>query len=86
VVASQRRRYLASFGSFAGDTTGGCGAGFLTCATNAANPPWGWDDHDDGPARGALANDPAGLAADYFVLPAPFSRTYTYNPYVGIGQ
>ena len=72
---------FASFGSFAGDTTGGCGDGAISCSTNSANAPWGWDDHDDGPARGALASDPAGLARAYFTIPEAVSTTYTFNPF-----
>ena len=72
---------FASFGSFAGDTGGGCGSGAIGCTTNSANAPWGWDDHDDHPGRGALATDPAGLVADYFHIPEALSRTYTFNPY-----
>jgi len=72
---------FASFGSFAGDTSGGCGSGTLGCDTNAANAPWGWDDHDDGPGRGALASDPAGLVRAYFTIPETVSTTYTFNPF-----
>ncbi|HET7503956.1 MAG TPA: hypothetical protein VFK02_23200 [Kofleriaceae bacterium] len=72
---------FASFGSFAGDTSGGCGSGAISCSTNSANAPWGWDDHDDGPTRGALARDPAGLARAYFQIPETVSTTYTFNPF-----
>jgi hypothetical protein len=72
---------FASFGSFAGDTSGGCGNGAIGCSTNSANAPWGWDDHDDGPARGALAIDPAGLVRAYFTTPEVVSTTYTFNPF-----
>ena len=72
---------FASFGSFAGDTSGGCGRGAISCSTNSANAPWGWDDHDDGPARGALATDPAGLVRAYFAIPETVSTTYTFNPF-----
>jgi len=72
---------FASFGNFAGDTTGGCGDGALSCSTNSANAPWGWDDHDDGPLRGALATDPAGLVRAYFTIPEAVSTTYTFNPF-----
>ena len=72
---------FAGFGSFAGDKTGGCGSGAIGCDTNAANAPWGWDDSNDGPARGALATDPAGLVANYFRIPEGVSTTYTFNPY-----
>lgn len=72
---------FGSFGSFAGDTTGGCGAGSIGCTTNSANAPWGWDDHDDVPPRGALATDPAGLVRAYFTTPETVSTTYTFNPF-----
>lgn len=72
---------FASFGSFAGDSSGGCGGGAIGCSSNSANASWGWDDHDDGPARGALASDPAGLARNYFKIPEAFSTTYTFNPF-----
>jgi hypothetical protein len=72
---------FASFGSFAGDKTGGCGSGAIGCDTNAANTPWGWDDGNDGPGRGALANDPAGLAANYFRVPEGIDTSYTFNAY-----
>jgi len=72
---------FASYGSFAGDSTGGCGSGTIGCDTNAANTPWNWDDGDDVPPGGALANDPAGLVKNYFTIPETVSTTYTYNPY-----
>ncbi len=56
-----------NFGTFSGNSSGGCGAGPTGCDTNAANAPWGWDDHNDVPGRGAMATDPAGLV--------------TFNPY-----
>ena len=46
-------RDLAALGTFAGDTSGDCGSGTWECTTNSANAPWGWDDQDDGPGRGA---------------------------------
>jgi hypothetical protein len=72
---------FASFGSFAGDKTGGCGSGAIGCDTNAANTPWGWDDSNDGPGRGALATDPAGLVSNYFHIPEGISAAYSFNPY-----
>jgi hypothetical protein len=72
---------FASFGSFAGDSGGGCGSGAIGCSSNAANAPWGWDDSNDGPARGTLATDPAGLVANYFTIPGGLSLSYTFNPY-----
>lgn len=72
---------FAGFGSFAGDTSGGCGSGAIGCNSNSANAPWGWDDHNDGPARGALASDPAALVRNYFRIPEPISTAYTFNPF-----
>ena len=72
---------FASFGSFAGDKTGGCGSGTIGCDTNAANAPWGWDDSNDGPGRGALASDPAGLVNAYFHVPERLNTQYSVNPF-----
>ncbi|GAA1867211.1 hypothetical protein [Asanoa iriomotensis] len=74
---------FASLGTFAGDTTGGCGSGTWGCSTNSANAPWGWDDGNDLPGRGELASDPAKLVTEYFTIPGGVSRSYTYNPYSG---
>ncbi|MDI1461544.1 hypothetical protein QEZ54_11225 [Catellatospora sp. KI3] len=74
---------FASYGTFAGDTTGGCGSGTFGCGTNSANAPWGWDDGNDLPGRGELATNPAKLSAEYFTIPGTFSRTYTSNGYAG---
>ncbi|GIF66758.1 hypothetical protein Ais01nite_47930 [Asanoa ishikariensis] len=72
---------FASLGTFAGDTSGGCGSGTWGCSANSANAPWGWDDGNDLPGRGELASDPAKLVAEYFTIPGGVSRAYTYNPY-----
>ena len=72
---------FAGFGTFAGDSTGGCGGGAIGCSANSANAPWGWDDGNDGPLRGALASDPAGLVRAYFSIPEAMSTTYTFNPF-----
>lgn len=72
---------FASLGTFAGDTSGGCGVGTFSCGTDSANAPWGWDDGNDLPGRGEIATDPAKLAAEYFTVPGPFSRAYSVNPY-----
>ena len=72
---------FASFGSFAGDNTGGCGGGAIGCSSNSANAAWGWDDSNDGPGRGALATDPVGLVRAYFKIPESISTTYTFNPF-----
>lgn len=72
---------FASFGSFVGNESGGCGLNVFDCATNAANAPWGWNDRDDDLPRGALASDPAALVKSYFTIPEAVSTTYTWNPY-----
>ena len=72
---------FAGLGTFAGDTSGGCGTGTYSCGTNSANAPWGWDDGNDTPARGEIATDPAKLAAAYFTAPGSPARAYSYNPY-----
>ncbi|GGQ59520.1 hypothetical protein [Couchioplanes azureus] len=72
---------FAHLGTFAGDTSGGCGVGTFSCGTNSANAPWGWDDGNDLPARGEIATDPAALAAQYFTVPGALARSYTHNPY-----
>lgn len=72
---------FAAYGSFAGDKSSGCGNGAIGCTANAANAPWGWDDGNDGPGRGALAVDPVGVAMSYFWIPEAVGGAYTYNPY-----
>jgi hypothetical protein len=72
---------FAHLGTFAGDTSGGCGSGTFSCGTDSANAPWGWDDGNDLPGRGEIATDPAKLSAEYFTIPGELSRSYTYNPY-----
>jgi hypothetical protein len=72
---------FANLGTFAGDTSGGCGTGTYSCGTNSANAPWGWDDGDDLPGRGEIATDPAKLSAEYFTVPGAPARAYAYNPY-----
>ncbi len=72
------RRYNSetyySFGTFRGDNG----------EDNAANAPWGWDDHDDGAiARGDMAIDPAKLVRTYFAGAGPQSSTYLRNTYQG---
>jgi hypothetical protein len=74
---------FASLGTFAGDTSGGCGSGTFGCSANSANAPWGWDDGNDLPGRGEIASDPAKLSTEYFTIPGGVSRAYTYNPYAG---
>ncbi|WP_189077899.1 GDSL-type esterase/lipase family protein [Mangrovihabitans endophyticus] len=95
-------RYLTSLfatpDNFAGDDSGNphgaaCGDGAVAgpaagdCKTDAANPPWAWDDADDGPGKGYIATNPAVLVHDYFDWPGkPGSADvdYTWNPYNGV--
>jgi hypothetical protein len=66
-------------GPFAGDGDGGCGSGGILCTENAANPPWNWNDSDDGVKRGAIATDPVSLVTQYFRIPEPVSKSYAEN-------
>lgn len=72
---------FASFGSFAGDTAGDCGAGALWCGSNSAHAPWGWNDRDDTLPSGTMARDPALLFARYFDTRRALSRAYRFNPF-----
>jgi hypothetical protein len=81
LTAAQAQTFY-SWGTFKGDTSGGCGSGLKTCSTNSANTPWGWDDSDDGASyRGEFALDPAHLFAFYFGG-ANFSQQYLHNRYL----
>jgi hypothetical protein len=75
---------FATWGKLQGDTTGGCGDGVtVTCAEDAANAPWGWDDDgifNDQVSRGEMALDPVHLADSYFN--GVFSHKYLRNPYL----
>lgn len=63
---------FASFGTLRGDNG----------KDNAANLPWSWDDHDDGPVyKGYPATDPALLVDRYFSGKGDFSLTYTRNAF-----
>lgn len=74
---------FAKWGAIKGDGGGGCGSGItVTCATDSPHPPWGWDDHDDGPSYvGEMALDPAHLVAHYFTGLGNFSTQYLRNRY-----
>jgi len=56
--------------------------------SGSANAPWNWDDKDDGGNQGLLAGGiayyPAHLVDEYFNGLGNFSKTYIYNPYLGI--
>ena len=75
---------FAQWGTLKGDESGSCGDGLLnTCRENAANTPWGWDDHDDGASyRGEFAIDPAKLVNHYFDGLGNFSDRYVRNKYL----
>lgn len=82
-IRSKAKTY-AKWGNFKGDENGGCGSGVtVTCSTDGANAPWGWNDGDDGPNyAGALALDPASLVNYYFKGLGNFSLVYTNNKYL----
>jgi lysophospholipase L1-like esterase len=89
---------FATPNSFAGDDGdnpygASCGDGAVAgpgtgiCDTNAANPPWAWDDGNDLPGAGYIATNPAQLVWDYFNWPGkPASPDlgYTWDAYNGI--
>jgi hypothetical protein len=81
--AGSAAQTFASFGTFKGDTSGGCGSGLKSCGTNSANTPWGWDDgNDDASYRGEFALDPAHLFSWYFGGLGTFSQQYLRNPFL----
>jgi hypothetical protein len=48
-----------------------------------ANPPWAWDDPDDGPVfRGDLFFRPAHALKTHLNVPGQVSELYLYNPYL----
>ncbi|WKB55592.1 hypothetical protein [Eleftheria terrae] len=72
-----------SWGSFKGDSSGGCGAGLKSCSSHSANAPWGWDDGNDGAShRGEFALDPARLFSHYFGNLGSFSQQYLSHPFL----
>lgn len=49
---------------------------------DSANPPWGWDDMDDGPSyAGEIFYNPADVVATHFGNLGSFNHTYLSNPY-----
>ena len=59
--------------AFDGDTHG----------KDKANPPWAWDDPDDGPVyRGDLFFRPAESLLTHLKVTGAFSKTYLYNPFL----
>jgi hypothetical protein len=82
-LPSDSAQTFHSWGTFKGDTGGGCGAGAKSCSSNSANTPWGWDDgNDDASYRGEFALDPAHLIDHYFNGVGTFSHQYLDNPYL----
>jgi lysophospholipase L1-like esterase len=81
---------FASNGHFAGDDSDNpygakCGEDAWQCETDAASPPWTWDDSDDVPGSGFLATHPAELVSAYFNWTNKADDfTYTWNPYLGV--
>jgi len=74
---------FASWGTFKGDSSGGCGAGTPTCSENSANTPWGWDDSNDGGVyKGEMALDPAHLTDVYFNGLGNFDTAYIRNQFI----
>jgi len=75
---------FASWGTFKGDKSGGCGNGiFILCSEDSANAPWGWDDKNDGATyRGEIALDPIHLVDHYFNGLGTFSQMYIKNRYL----
>ena len=69
---NRRGLTFATWGTLQGDKTGGCGDGVtVTCAEDAANAPWGWDDdgisrpglpRGDGPGSGASGGSATSTA------------------------
>jgi hypothetical protein len=48
-----------------------------------ANPPWAWDDPDDGPVyRGDFFFRPAHAVTTWVAFPSAVSQTYIFNPYL----
>jgi hypothetical protein len=48
-----------------------------------ANPPWAWDDPDDGPVyRGDFFFRPAESVLTHLKVPGTFSKVYLHNPYL----
>lgn len=75
---------FSDFTTFRGDGGPGCGSWTGSCPFDTVDPPWGWDDVDDGPhlQPGMLALDPASLVADYFGGLGAFSFDYVGHPYL----
>lgn len=78
-----KTKTYAKWGTLKGNVGNGCGEGItVTCSTDAANTPWGWDDTDDEAKPGELALDPAGLVKRYFNGLGDFNTQYISNKYL----
>jgi hypothetical protein len=54
-----------------------------TYGKDKANPPWAWDDPEDGPVyRGDFFFRPAESVLTHFKMPSPFAKTYLSNPFL----
>ena len=82
-LSRDQAQTFAKWGALKGDKGGGCGNGItVECATDSPHPPWGWDDHDDGPSYvGEMGLDPTHLTAHYFSGLGNFSTKYLRNRY-----
>ena len=50
---------------------------------DAANPPWAWDDPDDGPVyKGDVFFDPAYTFSTHLTFQEQVSKNYLYHPYI----
>lgn len=74
-------RLFVAFGTFAGNSAGGCGQAAFWCPKNAAHASWAWNDHDDHSPSGAMASDPAGLVRAYFATHERVATAYDFNPF-----
>jgi hypothetical protein len=74
-------RLFVRYGTFAGNTSGGCGKGVFLCRRDAAHAAWAWNDHDDQSPSGAMATDPAGLVRAYFSTQERVANVYDFNPF-----
>jgi hypothetical protein len=53
---------------------------------SSANPPWGWNDHNDPSPIGEIATNPAWFITRYAQGWGPVSQKYMRNPYLEIGK
>ena len=54
-----------------------------TYGDDKANPPWAWDDPDDGAVyRGDFFFRPARALTTHDHVPGPISQVYAHNPFL----